>query len=496
MRYWGISALSHDASLTVVQDDEVLFAAHSERYSRVKNDPLLARGLLAEALTYGPPDAIAWYERPIRKKFRHARAGQWAYARSRADVPRLYLRTLDLPFRMPRIEYADHHHSHAAGGFATSAFTEAAVIVADAIGEFRTFTIGQYSADGRYTTLHHRSYPDSLGLLYSAFTRRCGYRPNEDEYIVMGLAAHGEPRYADDIYEELLDARPPSFRLKLNPHRGIGNWLPAASAEDLAASIQRVTENLMLDAARWARSRTGSRNLVLSGGIALNCVANAKLARDAGFEHIWIFPNPGDAGSSVGAVAAVAGRRLRWPGPYLGTAIPGEYPVRDLVRELLTRGMAGVACGRAEFGPRALGNRSLLADPRLADMKDRVNLVKGREPFRPFAPVVRVERAHELFDLPVPVSPFMQFTARCLAPDEYAAIVHQDGTSRVQTVDRAAHPGLYAVLEMWEEKTGCPVLLNTSLNSRGEPLLNSAEDVAAFSTRTGLPVYPARAERP
>jgi carbamoyltransferase len=490
MRYWGIAALSHDASLAVVEDDEVLFAAHSERYTRVKNDPLLARPLLAEALTYGPPDAIAWYERPMLKKARHVRAGQWADAKSRADIPRLYLRTLGLPFREPRIEYADHHHSHAAGGFATSTFAEAAVIVADAIGEFRTFTIGHYSADGRYTTLHHRSYPDSLGLLYSAFARRCGYRPNEDEYIVMGLAAYGEPRYADAIYQELLEVRPPSFRLKMNPHRGIGNWLPAASTEDLAASIQRVTENLMLDAARWARNRTGSRNLVLSGGIALNCVVNAKLARDAGFENIWIFPNPGDAGSSVGAVAAITGRRLRWPGPYLGTAIPGEYPVRDLVKELAASGMAGVACGQAEFGPRALGNRSLLADPRPAGMKDRVNLVKGREPFRPFAPVVRVERARELFDLPVSASPFMQFTARCRAPDEYAAIVHHDGTSRVQTVDRAAHPGLYALLEAWEEKTGCPVLLNTSLNSRGEPLLNSAEDVTAFSARTGLPVYP------
>jgi carbamoyltransferase len=489
MRHWGVSALSHDASLTVVQDDEVVFAAHSERYSRVKNDPLLAAGLLAEALTYGPPDAIAWYERPMLKKARHVRAGQWAVARSRADIPRRYLRTLGLPFRLPPIDYADHHDSHAAGSFATSPFDEAAVIVADAIGEFRTFTIGHYLPDGRYAKLHHRSYPDSLGLLYSAFARRCGFRPNEDEYIVMGLAAYGEPRYADAIYEDLLEVTPPSFRLKINPHRGIGDWLPEASAADLAASIQRVAEDLMVGAARWARTRTGSRNLVLSGGIALNCVANARVAQAAGFENIWIFPNPGDAGSSVGAVAAVTGRRLRWPGPYLGTALAGEYPVEALARELAGRGTVGVANGRAEFGPRALGNRSLLADPRPPDMKDRVNLIKGREPFRPFAPVVRVERARELFDLPVPASPYMQFTARCRAPDEYAAVVHRDGTSRVQTVDRAAHPGLYALLELWEDKTGCPVLLNTSLNSRSEPLLNSADDVAAFSARTGLPVY-------
>lgn len=489
MRYWGLSALSHDASLAVVQNDEVVFAAHSERYSRIKNDPFLADGLIAEALMYGPPDVIAWYERPLLKKVRHVRAGQWAEARSLADVPRRYLRTLRLPFPLPEIHYADHHQSHAAGSFATSNFDEAAVIVADAIGEFRTFTIGHFRQGGGYATLHRNSYPDSLGLLYSAFTRRCGYRPNEDEYIIMGMAAYGQPRYVDAIYEEFVEVKSPSFQLKINPHRGIGNWLPGASTEDLAASIQLVVENLMVNAATWARRHTGSRNLVLSGGIALNCVANAKVAREAGFDNVWIFPNPGDAGSSVGAVAAVTGARLRWPGPYLGTPLAGEYPVEALIKELTARGAVGVANGRAEFGPRALGNRSLLADPRPLDMKDQVNRIKGREPFRPFAPAVRVERAHELFDMPVPTSSFMQFTAACRRPDEYAAVVHRDGTSRVQTVDRAAHPGLYALLEAWEEQTGCPLLLNTSLNSRGEPLLNSAEDVAAFTARTGLQVY-------
>jgi carbamoyltransferase len=489
MNYWGICALSHDASIAVVQDRDVVFAAHSERYSRVKNDPFLAAGLVAEALSYGPPDAIAWYERPLVKKARHVRAGQWLDARSRVDLPGRYLRTLGLPFRLPRIAYAQHHDSHAYGGFATSGFDEAAVIVADAIGEFRTFTIGHFTADGRYVTLHRRAYPHSLGLLYSAFTRRCGYRPNEDEYIVMGMAAFGEPRHVDAIHEDFLDVTPPSFRLRMNPHRGIGNWLPSADVNDLAASVQAVVESVMVNAAAWAHGRTGSRNLVLSGGVALNCVANTRIAREAGFDNIWIFPNPGDAGSSVGAVAALTGERLRWPGPYLGTPLAGEYPVEALVTELAARGVVGVANGRAEFGPRALGNRSLLADPRPSDMKDRINQIKGREAFRPFAPVVRVERARELFDLPVPASPFMQFTAACRQPDDYAAIVHRDGTSRVQTVDRAAHSGLYALLEAWEEKTGCPILLNTSLNSRGEPLLNGADDVASFSGRTGLPVY-------
>jgi carbamoyltransferase len=185
----------------------------------------------------------------------------------------------------------------------------------------------------------------------------------------------------------------------------------------------------------------------------------------------------------------VTGETLSWPGPYLGTPLAGDYPVAELLRELDTNGLVGVANGRGEFGPRALGNRSILADPRPPGMRDKVNEIKGRERFRPFAPVVRVERAHELFDLPVAASPYMQFTAQCQSPADYPAIVHQDGTSRVQTVERSQHPGLYALLEEWEALTGCPILLNTSLNVRGEPLLNSAADVRRFTGRTGLPVY-------
>ncbi|MFB7176233.1 carbamoyltransferase [Streptomyces sp. NPDC056257] len=489
MRYWGISALSHDASLAVVEDGRVVFAGHSERYSRKKNDPLLHEDLLAEAAAFGPPDRIAWYERPLLKKLRHARAGQWNHAASASDLPRRYLAALRLPFPVPEIAYADHHGSHAAAGFATSAFEDAAVVVADSIGEFRTFTIGHARRGRPLSTLHRRSYPHSLGLLYSAFTRRCGFRPNEDEYVIMGMAAYGRPLHVDAILEDLVELTPPTFRLKRNVHRGIGDWLPGAAAEDLAASVQRVVETVMLGAATWAGRQTRSRNLVLSGGIALNCVVNSMLAREAGFDDVWILPNPGDAGSSIGAVAAVTGERLVWPGPYLGTPLAGDYPVAELLGELDTNGLVGVANGRGEFGPRALGNRSILADPRPPGMKDRVNEIKGRERFRPFAPVVRAERVHELFDLPVAVSPYMQFTAQCRSPADYPAIVHRDGTSRVQTVERTQHPGLYALLEEWEARTGCPVLLNTSLNGRGEPLLNSAEDVRRFTGHTGLPVY-------
>jgi carbamoyltransferase len=488
MRLWGISALSHDASLAVIENGEILFAGHSERYSRKKNDPELDHGMLEEALAFGVPDAVAWYERPYLKKLRHIRAGQLTDALHRADLPRNYLRSLRMPFPIPDILYADHHHSHAAAAFATSGFTDAAVLVGDAIGEFRTFTIGQFNTYGEFDVLHKRNYPHSLGLLYSAFTRRCGFRPNEDEYIIMGLAAFGNPLYKDAIYEELLEIVGPSFRLKMNPHRGIGDWLPTASKADLAASIQAVTEEVLLNAARWARDHTESRNLILMGGLALNCVANTKIAQLGLFDKIWIFPNPGDAGSSIGAAAAVTGARLRWDGPYLGTRIDGDYPVDELVDTLLDEGIVGVASGRAEFGPRALGNRSLLADPRPLDMRDRVNTVKGREPFRPFAPVIRAELARKFFDLPIDVSPYMQYTSRLKEPGGYPAIVHHDGTSRVQTVTVTEHPKLYELLLRWEAKTGCPMLLNTSLNSRGEPLVNTKEHADEFAVRNNMRV--------
>ena len=487
MRTWGISALSHDAALAVVNDGELEFAGHSERYSRIKNDPMLHPDLISEALFYGVPDHIAWYERPNLKRSRHVRAGQWREAVSVRNTPKSYLRSLRLPFQLPQVTFIAHHTSHAAAGFATSGFKEAAVIVGDAIGEWRTFSIMHYRLGLEPRLLHRKSYPHSLGLLYSAFTRRCGFRPNEDEYIVMGLAALGKARYVDDIYDELIVAEPPSFRLRINPHRGIGDWRPDADVADLAASIQRVTEDILVEAARWARRETGCGNLVFMGGIALNCVVNSRLASARLFDQAWIFPNPGDAGSSVGAAAACAGQ-LRWRGPYLGTDISGDYPVADVVTELLGRGVVGVASGRAEFGPRALGNRSLLADPSVPDMQDVVNGIKGREPFRPFAPIVRQEIAHELFDLPVAKSPYMQYVARCRELKTYPAIAHVDGTSRVQTVGREEHPGLYAVLENWEKATGHRVLLNTSLNSKGEPLVNTRAQALAFGERTGVRV--------
>jgi len=483
---WGVTALSHDASLAVVRDGELVFAAHSERYSRQKNDARLARGLLAEACTYGVPDRIGWYERVWLKKLRQAYAGQWSDALTLKDTPRQYLATLGLPFKPPDVTIFGHHESHALTGVLTSGYVDAAVMVADAIGEFDTFSIAQYHQGEHLASLHRTRYPHSLGLLYSAFTRRCGFRPNEDEYIVMGMAALGEPRYVDAIKRSFIELDPPGFRLRANVHRGIGDWMPGARREDLAASVQAVTEEVLLAAARWARGKTCSANLVLMGGVALNCVANSLIAREAGFDRVWIFPNPGDAGSSVGVAVALADRPVPWSGPYLGSDIDRELTVAAIVDVLRGDGLVGVANGRAEFGPRALGNRSILADPRPADMKDRVNRIKGRERFRPFAPVIRAERAAYFFDMPVYSSPYMQFTAACREPAAFPAVCHFDGTSRVQTVTRDEHPTLYDILTAWESATGCPMLLNTSLNSRGEPLVNDWGDAVRFSEREGL----------
>jgi carbamoyltransferase len=488
MVIWGISALSHDASLAVLEGPEVRFAAHAERYSRVKNDPLLNDDIVAEALNHGVPDAIAWYERSLLKKLRHIRAGQFGDAFTSKDLPRRYLRSLNLPFRLPEIVTVGHHESHSMAGVATSGFSDAAVIVADAIGEFDTFTVSNYRKDRGFRVLHRNRYPDSLGLLYSAFTRRCGFKPNEDEYIIMGMAAFGEPVHTERIESDWIDVRPPGFRLRANVHRGIGDWLPQARPEDLAASIQSVTEKTLLAAATWARKATRSPNLVLMGGVALNCVANTRIAQEAGFDQVWIFPNPGDAGSSLGAAAVLHGEGVNWRDPYLGTDIDRPIDPEDIARLLVDGGVVAVANGRAEFGPRALGNRSILADPRTREMKDKVNVIKGRERFRPFAPVVLAERAADYFDMPTTASPYMQFAVRCWKPDEIPAAVHVDGTSRVQTVTEQQNPRLHAVLTAWEQRTGLPILLNTSLNSRGEPLINTWEEARAFSRREGVEV--------
>ncbi|MEV6827079.1 carbamoyltransferase C-terminal domain-containing protein [Amycolatopsis sp. NPDC051102] len=487
MVIWGISALSHDAALAVLDGNRVLFAAHAERYSRRKNDSELHPRLVEEALEFGDPSAIVWYERPLLKKTRHLYAGQYRETFDRKDLPRRYLSGFDIPDGYA-FHAVGHHDSHAAAGFLTSGFDSACVVTVDAIGEWECATVRAYGPSG-HRVLRRRHYPHSIGLLYSAFTRRCGFKPNEEEYILMGLAALGEPRHAKQIRDEFIEYGDGDYRLKVNVHRGIGNWLPEASEEDLAASIQAVTEEVLLDIARWSRRASGAQNLVLMGGVALNCVANARIAREAGFEEVFIFPNPGDAGSSIGAAAAHLGTKIDWGGPYLGTAIDRPYRQRDIVGALEAGKVIGIANGRAEFGPRALGNRSLVCDPRGNDVKDKVNGIKGREPFRPFAPAVLEELAHEYFHLPVRRSPYMQFTAACRFPEAFPAITHHDGTSRVQTVSRSDNPHFYDMIKEFYRRTGCPMVLNTSLNVKGEPLVNTVDDANRFAALNGVDVF-------
>jgi carbamoyltransferase len=304
----------------------------------------------------------------------------------------------------------------------------------------------------------------------------------------MGMAGWGKSRYPATIMEDLLED-PVAVRFRNNLHTGIDPlWLIQGSDEDIAASAQEVAEQLIYNVIQRASEFNWSNNLVYMGGVALNCLANRNLGDY--FDRIWIMPNPGDAGSSLGAAALAYGRRLNWQHPYLGHVIPGTYPVSAALDHLLRNSIVGVASGAAEFGPRALGNRSLLADPRGPDIKARVNEIKRRQQFRPFAPVILEEYADQYFDLPRgwTTSPYMQAVGRCRAPDIFPAIVHVDGTSRVQTVPPNSASGIRQLLEAWHIATGCPMLLNTSLNIRGEPMVNDRSDADRFEKLYGVTV--------
>ena len=480
---WGISANSHDAALAVFTDDGLEFASHSERFSGVKNDAHLNDKLIEYAKRWGEPDEVIWYERPLVKTLRQFRAGQGIKLREN-NIKR-YLRSygISVPIR-----YTDHHLSHAAAGYYTSPFTEACVVSIDSIGEFDTLTIWE----GKETELkkvYSRSYPNSVGLWYSALTQRLGLKPQEDEYILMGMAAYGNPnRLLKDIVNDFIDLDGDPVSFKQNLHRGCLWWRPDLTTEqdmfDIAAATQKAYEQIFKGVLDVATKLVDSKNLVLMGGCALNCSAN-HIAHDF-FDNVWIMPNPGDAGSSVGCVLAHRKEFMPMPHVYTGYNIEGEYPVEKALQELLTTGIVGVANGRAEFGPRAFGHRSLLADPRGTDIKDRVNEIKRRQKFRPFAPAVLEEHAPTYFD--GHVGPFMQYTATCTDPG-LPAIIHGDGTSRVQTVSANQSVGFRKLLERWYEETGCPILLNTSLNIKGKPIVNTVEDAQEFEQHYGVKVF-------
>jgi carbamoyltransferase len=462
----GINEGFHDASITIVKNNKILFAGHSERYSKIKNDPQLNPEIVNEALSYGTPDLIAYYEQPLLKKARLFLKG------GIKDKPRY--------FKGESINVG-HHRSHAAAGYFTSGFHDATVVVLDSIGEFNTSTIW-IGENNNLKKVSKSNYPFSFGLFYSAFTNLIGLKPNQEEYIMMGMAAYGNP---DRYFEKINKYFPSILEQKYNFHHGIVDWdedITEQSKIDIAASVQIIYEQRLIEYMNYAKKITGKNNLVFMGGCALNASANTKLWNI--FNDIWIMPSPGDSGSSLGAALSVYGKHVDWEGPYLGTNIDKEYPVDKILNSLLIKGIAPVAAGKAEFGPRSLGNRSILADPRNPNIKDLVNTIKQRELFRPFAPVVMEEHAKEWFDMDY-ISPYMQYTPKCLKPNLIPSVVHVDGTSRVQTVNKNQHEGLYSVLKEWYKKTGVPVLLNTSLNIKGQPILNDNNDVINWQNMYG-----------
>jgi carbamoyltransferase len=477
----GISAGYHDAAATVINNrGDILFAGHAERYSKRKNDENFCQGLLDEITVYGP-DVVAYYERPWAKQTRQWYAGQgieW----NKLTVKQILKQQLGGQIELDHVLSFNHHLSHAAAGFQTSPYDRATVVVIDAIGEWDTVSIwgAEYNKQGRavYKRLWVQKYPSSIGLFYSAVTGRIGLRPLDEEYITMGMAAWGKPDHTDAM----------GPLLKENLHVGIDpGFLPTAKDVDIAASAQVIVEQEIYKVMQRARNFNWSPNLVYMGGVALNCLANRNLGNY--FEQIWIMPCPGDAGSSLGAAALAYGKRINWNNAYLGQNIGGEYPVDSVIDCLLRDRIVGVASGRAEFGPRALGNRSLLADPRGSDIKEKVNEIKRRQQFRPFAPVILEEHVDKYFIMPRGWSDsrYMQIVGVCRNPDLYPAVVHRDGTSRIQTVPQDGS-GIRSLLEKWYSLTGCPMLLNTSLNIRGEPMVNDRADADRFEQLYGVTV--------
>ena len=491
MIIWGWTGLSHDASLSVFSKADnlkLLWSAHSERYTRVKNDAELNYTILQEALQWGDPQRIYYYENPWWKKTRQLYAGQ--YNQLPSISPTKHMRNFYTD--APRSQYTSHHLSHAAAGYYTAPFNNTAVLVIDSIGEWNTTSIWS-GRDNKLKRKWSQNYPHSVGIWYSAMTQRIGLKPQEHEYILMGMAAIGDPsKYYDlikmDFIKKMPSLQDPRTVFKRNCHRGCLDWRTDLNTvqdyADIAAATQRIYEEILNILLISAQVLTNQENIVIMGGCALNCVANSQAHKY--FKDVWIMPNPGDAGSSVGCVLAHEQTHIKFSSAYLGHDIQGEYPVKDVIQQLKKHKIAAVASGKAEFGPRSLGNRSILADPRGSDVKDRVNKLKKREPFRPFAPAILAEYASNYFD--GVTGPYMQYTAKCKQPDEFPAIIHSDGTSRVQAVSKDDTSGFRKLLEAWYAETGCPMLLNTSLNIRGEPLVNTRQDAQRWTKNYGVQV--------
>jgi carbamoyltransferase len=469
---WGVSSESHNASLSVLVDDTLLFASESERFSGIKNDPYLNDVLINYALKFGTPELICWYENPYKKTIRQILSGQGLVQNLKKYV--------DVP-----IKYYDHHYTHACAGYFTSKFDECCVVVIDAIGEFQTLTI--WEACGNKLKLKYQlRYPHSIGLWYSAMTQRCGLKPNEEEYILMGMSAYGNPdRFANEIYEDFIGD---NLKFKRNLHKGCKDWKPHLTSEqdifDIAAATQKIYKQLLEKVLQLAKTKVKSKNLVLMGGCALNCAANPILYNH--YENVWIMPSPGDSGSSLGSVLAHRQKHIDWKDPYIGYDMGYKTDNSEIVQYLLKNKICGLSRGKAEFGPRALGNRSLIADPRDPHIKDRVNEIKQRQKFRPFAPVILKEYYDQYFC--EGGNNYMQFAVKSKT-QLYPSVLHVDNTSRVQVLSKSDNPKFYDLLSQWNSATGCPILLNTSLNIKGQPMVNDEIQSKKWEHRYSISVF-------
>jgi carbamoyltransferase len=567
----GISAFYHDSAAAIVVDGDIVAAAQEERFTRKRHDHAFPKnaidfclkeaGVAPEDLSY-----VCFYDKPLKKfdriletYFAYAPSGFASFRRAlplwlkeKLFVPREIKKGMGKRYQGPII-FTDHHESHAASAFFPSPFDRAAILTSDGVGEWATTTWG--IGEGNKVKIEKAiSFPHSLGLLYSAFTYFTGFKVNSGEYKLMGLAPYGEPTYAELIKKELIDIKPDgSYRLNMKYftypdglrmtgkafNELFGGEPRSAESEitkremDLAASIQVVTEEVMLLTARHLREVTKAKYLCLAGGVALNCVANGRLYREGPFDDVWIQPAAGDAGGALGAALFAWYQLLENDrkatgkdtqkgsllGPKYTTAeckavceakgakykvFEKESELCDFVAERMAEGkVVGWMHGRMEYGPRALGARSIIGDPRNVKMQSIMNLkIKYRESFRPFAPCVLRERAPDLFDIsPKHENPYMLLVAPVLekhrtnlSPEEaklmkdpdlrkrvnvprstLPAITHVDYSARVQTVDEERHGRFYRLMKAFEQKTGCPVVVNTSFNVRGEPIVMTPE---------------------
>ncbi|GAA1167775.1 carbamoyltransferase C-terminal domain-containing protein [Streptomyces hebeiensis] len=517
MRVLGVNALFHDPAAALVIDGQVAAAAEEERFSRRKHGKrplpfsawelpeLSARWCLDQAgLSPADLDVVAYsYDpelaRPTAEMGLH---DPWDGLRQEYARRAPEFLAEALPGLVPeKVRFVAHHVAHAASAGPASPHPDCAVLVLDGRGERASHLAGRY-VDRKLTVLATQELPDSLGLFYEDLTAHLGFLRSSDEYKVMALASYGTPRFLDRLREFVHVRQDGGFRADVVPWASL---VPARVADtpwhrdhaDLAASAQACLEEVVLGLARWLHARTGEPVLSLAGGVALNCVANTRLHREGPFRTVWVQPAAGDAGTALGAALHVAGEKeptTPMPTPALGrgwrdeelrgwlerAAVPYEEPedIAETVAEELARdGIVAWFQGRGEFGPRALGHRSLLAHPGRAENLDRLNAVKGREEFRPVAPMVLAERAAEIFDGPLP-SPYMLFVHDVAGHwrERVPAVVHVDGTARVQTVDPAVEPLVARMLGAFERRTGLPVVVNTSLNTAGRPMADDPRD--------------------